>query len=154
MNNRLHKRHELQRTDGEKFVYDLTTRMKYHLQHEDAENLEDHDATIKNLSVNGLCFVADEQFNIGDPIFIDAIITDDEDVVMTGTVAWCMPFPIDETPTKYFSTGVELQEIEGKKVVDTIYYDEEYHVEWSDVLEKIFGRYREIIFDKVQNKND
>jgi hypothetical protein len=131
-----------------KFEYDIKTKVKYqNLQ----ENKDDKRlAYSKNVSVAGLCFSSDQELECGDKLYIEVFLPGVNDPIpMEGLVKWSRHTEGD--PQGYFSSGIHLVSVRGIPVKDTIYYDETYRVEWSNVLEEVLGSYRIIAQQRKDN---
>jgi hypothetical protein len=49
---------------------------------------------------------------------------------------------------KSFVTGVEIRKVDGVDIEQTVYFDEQYGVTWSHLLERVLGN-----FAKAQKKS-
>ncbi len=140
-----------QRYDSELSVYfnvnyDLKTKVVFWLftRGRDPQALPKYFAVSKNVSAQGLCFHSEHRLRKDTPLFLEVYVPKKEDpVLMTGAVRWCKPFPPGDTKAGRFYAGIKLLTVHDKQVVPTIYFDETYKVIWSNVLESIFGSYRE-----------
>ena len=100
-----------------------------------------------NVSVEGISFVSDQLLENGEQIDMDVFIPTSENAIhMEGEVRWSRK--MHEESEDQFNTGVKLLTVEGEPVHDSIYFDEEYNVEWSVVLEKILGEYSKIVRER------
>ena len=142
------KRYPKQMDMGFSFAYDMKTKVKFQRlnqgQEKDLIN-KIYSATSRNVSADGLCFVSDQKFERGATLHLEVYVpTSDNAVNMEGRVRWSKDVIPKEPQKKIFDTGVYLTSVEGQKVKDTVYYDDEYHVVWSPVLELILGTFRKI----------
>ena len=97
----------------------------------------------RNVSLEGLCFRTDHELKRGDLLNLEVFIPgDDQPVHLLGEVRWTFLAENESPEDPSFDTGVVLRTVEGKGVRETIHFDENYHVYWSDVLESILGRFR------------
>jgi hypothetical protein len=104
----------------------------------------------RNFSTHGVCFKSDVQLKRGDHLSLEVYLPlQDDPVSMEGAVCWSKCSD-KNVASNGFITGVQLDLIEGKDVEETIYHDETYDVDWSEVLESVLGRYRVLVED---NKN-
>ena len=55
---------------------------------------------------------------------------------MEGEVRWI------EKHGNRFDAGVELETVEGKQVAESVHFDDLYQIEWSEVLETVFGKFK------------
>lgn len=152
MNKKLKKeRRVYQRYDSELSVYfnvnyDLKTKVVFWLftKGRDSQVLPKYFAVSKNVSAQGLCFHSDHKLRKNTPLFLEVYLPKKEDpVMMTGAVRWCKPFSQKDTQGGRFYTGIKLLTVYEKLVAPTIYFDQTYKVVWSNVLESVFGSYRE-----------
>lgn len=143
---RKYKRFCLERELYYHFPYEFSS--KVHIQSHQEQSCR-HKAQIKNVSTEGLCFHTSEHLHEGDDLDLEVFIPGlDEPVNLRGEVSW-----INQTPEDGgFDTGVKLIQIEGKPVKDSIYFDQQYGVYWSDVLESILGKFR-ILEQEKKSKN-
>ncbi len=140
-----------QRYDSELSVYfnvnyDLKTKVVFWLfkKGKDDRSLPRLFAVSQNVSAQGLCFRSEHKLRKNTPLFLEVYIPKKEDpVLMTGCVRWSRPLSDKDGKEEKFCTGIELSTVHEKKVHPTIYFDETYKVIWSNVLESIFGSYRE-----------
>ena len=131
--------------------YDIKTKVRFRLI-DKTKNLimpPSYFALSKNVSAQGVCFSSERKLNKGDLLHIEIYLpAQKEPVRMEGEVCWSHHLKGDEDKKKIYA-GVKLITVEGKSVADSIYFDEEYKVVWSVVLDSIFGSFRKI----SQNKN-
>lgn len=131
------------------FHYDLKTKLNVEniIQKEDpaATFPQKYPACSKNVSAEGLCFTSFHRLHGGDALHLDMFIDEDvEPIHMEGEVRWCQAsFPGYEK-IGLFDTGVRLLSIEGKPVPESIHFDEQYKIIWSEVLDTILGNIREM----------
>ncbi|MDO8580987.1 MAG: PilZ domain-containing protein [Candidatus Omnitrophota bacterium] len=138
------------------FFYDWKTKVKYQYK---AEKGNDYIhlqrvADCKNVSVEGLCFTSEERLNQGNAVTIEFYLTEDKKPIkMEGEVRWSRQTFGADKKEKRFDTGIKLTSIDGKEVSPSVYFDEAYHVEWSEVLESLLGTFRKQIFDQAKKRN-
>lgn len=110
-------------------------------------------AVTKNVSLEGLCFRSEYELRRGDLLNLEVFVPGDQRPVrLLGEVRWTFPAESESDSEPRFESGVVLRTIEGKGVRETIRFDEDYHVYWSDVLESILGRFRVLQEQKIQPK--
>ncbi len=126
------------------FSYDFDASLEAHpvdrQHHVDQEH--SYKGRIKNISLEGLCFDCQEELHQGDLIALDVYVPGAKQPVhLQGEVRWIKP--TDNAPQhSHFDTGVKLTTIEGKNVHQTVRFDQEHGIYWSEVLESILGAYR------------
>jgi len=128
------------------FAYDVETKVKYHVikgQNQDDLKSQTYSAVSKNISANGICFVCDQRLEQGKGIHLEVFLPRmRKPVCMEGTIRWSQVIDGGRKDSPKYETGVHLDIIEGKMVDDSIHMDEQYQLEWSEVLESILGKYR------------
>ncbi|HQP10191.1 MAG TPA: PilZ domain-containing protein [Candidatus Omnitrophota bacterium] len=148
------------------FIYDLETKVKFEVIAENGETAasEKYSAVSRNVSVGGLCFSSTQKVTQGDLLHLEVFLPGSGDPVhMKGRVEWCKPvIPSYEDRLREevegdrpFEVGVRLMFVGDQPVEDTIHHDPTYDVDWSVVLESIFGNYRMLMEGKYkpQEKN-
>lgn len=96
----------------------------------------------KNISAEGLCFVSKKRLKAGDILQLEVYAPNSKvPVKMEGEVRWCT----DGDGKNMFQTGVKLTSVNGRSVMETIYFDKEYKVVWSEVLNAIFSNFAAMI---------
>lgn len=118
--------------------YDLQTKVEFHSEEENSQ----HEGVARNIAAGGLCFRSSCELEKGLQLIIQLILPkSNERIQMTGEVRWCAAIPDSDTPQ--FDTGVQLKQVDGKDLSETIYFDERYQVIWSEALERILGTFAE-----------
>ena len=134
------------------FYYNLETKVEFVSADEKESKVGKHTGLSKNFSVRGMCFMSDVQLHRGDHLSLQVYIPlQDKPICMEGEVCWSDKRQAEGGQAAY-NTGVMLNSVEGKSVEETIYHDERYDVDWSEVLESVLGRYR--ILAQEQNKRE
>lgn len=101
-------------------------------------------ATTRNISAEGICFYSSQRLRKGDRLDLKFLIPGSSiPVYMQGRVCWSKSMPKTEGMPDY-DTGVHLTLIEGHSVRDSVHFDNEYNLYWSDVLENILGKFKTI----------
>ena len=113
----------------------------------------------KNISVEGLRFSSKRQLNQGDKLLLEIYVPKQKvPVKMEGEVRWSRKLPEEADGKGLFHTGVKLISVGGVSVAESIHYDEEYKVVWSEVLESVFGSFiamvKELSNKDKKKKND
>ncbi len=131
------------------FYYPVKTKVEFEQDEKSTEEHSKHQGMSKNFSTHGMCFNSDVCLNRGEHLNLEVYIPlREEPICMEGRVCWS-----DEEQKDSFDTGVEILSVEGKNVDDTVYHDEVYDVDWSEVLESVLGQFR-ILAQKEREKND
>jgi len=146
------------------FAYDLETKVKFELLKEGKEPKlkKKHLAVSRNISAEGLCFVSHTSVKEGDLLYMEVYLPNAaEPIRMRGKVKWCdassesSTYVLDDKKNKQmYQIGVILSFIEGEPVSDSIHFDEEYGVNWSVVLESVFGSYKMLMGEKYKKDKD
>lgn len=125
--------------------YELQTRIKFQVdgENKDRAHAGGYKGVSRNVSANGLRFSSDKKLKKGDKLHIDLYLPKRQrPILMTGQVRWSEKFYCAPSAKYRFDTGVKLLTIKGRSVRQSIYFDREYHVFWSKVLDSVFGGFR------------
>ncbi|MCK5083096.1 MAG: PilZ domain-containing protein [Candidatus Omnitrophica bacterium] len=148
------------------FIYDLEMKVKFELiDQEGEESLSDkYLAVSRNISVGGLCFASSEKVRQGDLLHLEVYLPGaKEPIHMKGRVEWCKPVPalsyeerlLEEIEgQRVFEVGVRLMLVNEESVDESIHHDAAYDVDWSIVLESVFGNYRTLMEGKYKPQNE
>lgn len=120
--------------------YDLKTKINFQFKQtqQDASLNRRFSGITKNISAGGICFVSELRLQPGDYILIDIYLPGiEKPISMEGEVRWCK---VNEEGLQFY-TGVQLTKVYDKPVEDSIYYDQEHQVIWSNVLEQVLGSF-------------
>lgn len=144
-NQRKHERHDYREQVYFDFIYDFQAKVEFEPRPEDSakDSPQRHEGITRNISTQGLCLTTDVP--VAAHSFLDIHVylqTRDEPVRLQGEVRWNKIIAVDQNGNKRFDVGVHLTGVNGKSVQDTIHFDENYHVYWSDVLELLLGEFR------------
>lgn len=134
------------------FAYDIDTKINYQLVdvYKNKVLSKKYQAISKNISCEGLCFVAEQKLKKGSALNLEVYIPgDDHPISMQGEVCWSRKG--EKRELLEYETGIHLTTINGEPVHDSVYFDKEYHVEWSSVLESVLGKYRIMAQDRKDN---
>lgn len=146
------------------FAYDLETKVEFELLEEGKEpgSKKKHLAVSRNISAEGLCFVSHKSVQEGDLLYMEVYLPSmTEPIQMRGKAKWCdavseaSTYALDDKKNKQmYQIGVIVSSVDGKSVGDSIHFDEDYGVNWSVVLESVFGSYKMLMGEKYKRKND
>ena len=147
------------------FIYDLETKVEFELIDEKGEkSLSDkYSAVSRNVSVGGLCFATSEKVNQSDLLHLEVYLPGSGDPIhMKGQVEWCKPVPpsyeeriLEEMEgRRVYEVGVRLLFVNEESVDDSIHHDAIYDVDWSIVLESIFGNYRTLMEGRYKSESE
>lgn len=125
------------------FIYDVAAKLKGKSDNHSTA-INKFAALTKNISASGLGFITNKELCEGDSLKIQFFLPKSKvSINMEGVVKWIKALELSNK--NRYETGVKINTINGKSVADTIRYDEQYQVEWSDVLESVFGKYNTVI---------
>ena len=147
------------------FIYDLQTKVEFELIDRKGENIsrEKHSAISRNISVGGLCFASSKKVKQDDLLHLEVYLPGAKDpVCMKGHVEWCKPVPpsyeeriLEEMEGhRVFEIGVRLLCVNKDSVDESIHHDAAYDVDWSIVLESVFGSYRALMEGKYKSQSE
>lgn len=156
---RKHVRHKTKAEIYFDFAYDIETKVKFELVDQKGEKAlsKKYSAVSRNVSVGGLCFACQKRIKQGDLLHLEVYLpSSKEPIHMKGEVEWCKPVsssfddyaPEEGKGRRFFEVGVRLMFVNGDSVPDSIYHDTLYNVDWSIVLEKVFGSYGMLMKEK------
>jgi hypothetical protein len=101
-------------------------------------------ATTRNISAEGICFYSSRRLKKGDRLDLKFFIPGiNIPVYMQGRVCWSKS-ALKAAGSPDYDTGIHLTLIEGHSVRNSVYFDDEYNLYWSDVLESILGKFKTI----------
>jgi len=127
--------------------FEVETKVKYQLldKQNDKPISRKYAALSKNVSAEGLSFLASQQLNPGDYLQLEVYLpTATKPVRMEGEVRWSNPMAADKREGPMFQTGVLLTKVNGEAVDPTIHFDKQYQVSWSNVLESVLGHFKDL----------
>ena len=127
--------------------FEVETKVKYQLldKQNDKPLSRKYAALSKNVSAEGLSFLASQQLNPGDYLHLEVYLpTATKPVHMEGEVRWSNPVAADKREGPMFQTGVLLTKVNGEAVDPTIHFDKKYQVSWSNVLESVLGHFKDL----------
>jgi len=138
-------RYDVQRRVKCNFFYDFDAKVKGLPIHEShpKQRTSKFLAQSKNISLDGVCFNSRQRFQTGDKLQLEFYIPGGSSPVqMSGEVKWSKATISDQPKSKAFDTGIKLLTIDGEIVEESIYFDDEYGVYWSNTLEAVLGKFR------------
>lgn len=128
--------------------YDIQTKVEFELIDMPKEDDSKYVGISKNISVEGICFTSDKQLDKGDMLYLEVYTPNSKKAVaMEGEVRWIKPLEDNK-----FQTGVKIILVDNQPVEKTIYYDQEYKLNWSIVLEEVFGSFKEMVEKSHKDK--
>lgn len=126
--------------------YDVRTKVAFQVLGDDEDKSKRYFGISKNISVEGIYFVSKKELKKGDRLLLEIYAPKSKTPsFMEGEVRWSHKIPEDQKYSDMFHTGVKLITANGKSVADSIYHDKKYEVDWSIVLEAVFGSFNEMI---------
>ena len=146
------EKRQYERYDTELRVYfdrgfEVETKVKYQILDKQKEKpiSRKYAALSKNVSAEGLSFVSSQQLEKGDYLHLEVYLpTAIRPVRMEGEVRWSNPVAKEKHQGPLFQTGVLLKKVNGETVDQTVHFDKEYHVNWSNVLESVLGSFKDL----------
>src|SRR3989338_7467475 len=123
--------------------YEIKTRVDFEVVKAKAQDTgKKHSAISKNVSAEGICFASAVELKKDDCLRMEVFLPGGKTVIdMEGKVCWSRA--VGESQQKpNFDTGVKLMTVNGKSVLESIYFDKEHRVIWSVVLESVLGNFR------------
>ena len=134
-------------------AYDVTTKLKFRVRNKTGKiSPRKYAAISKNVSAEGLCFVSTKKLNKGDILCLEVYLPKSEDPIeMEGEVRWCEAIVSRHSSKKTFETGLRILAVQDQSVMKSIYYDKDYQIIWSILLESVLGSFR-IISEKLASR--
>ena len=162
-NKRKYKRYNTEAKIYFDFAYDLETKVKFELIDEKKKQKpkKKYLAVSRNISAEGLSFVSHKDVKVGDQLYMEVYLPSAiEPIHMVGKVIWCdaaaesSTYVLgDKANKQMYYIGVILSRVDGDSVDDSIHFDKEYGVNWSVVLESVFGSYKMLMGEKYKRKD-
>lgn len=135
-------------------TYEFKTKVRFQIVNDPhvKNNPPKYPALGQNVSAQGLCFISNRQLSEGDVLFLEVFVPGiREPLFMNGEVAWCRESSEHKGDEFRFAAGVKLIDVNGQPVDDSIHYDEENNITWSNVLESVFGSFR-VFVEKARKR--
>lgn len=155
---RKHKRYNMDIEVHFDFIYDLETKVKFELMDKKGDKpiSDKYSGYSRNISVGGLCLATTKKVQQGDILHLEIYLPGSKEeppIHMNGRVEWCKPVAPsyherlmeDVEGRKIYEVGIRLLTVNGQSVDESIHHDPAYDVDWSIVLESIFGNYRTLM---------
>jgi len=132
-------------------AYDVTTKVKFRIRDKRGQvSARKYAATSKNVSAEGLSFISSKKLHKGDRLALEVYLPKSRDpIAMEGQVRWSEPIILKRGRKKVFETGLRISSVENQSVQKSIYYDKDYQITWSVVLEAVLGSFR-IISERLK----
>lgn len=132
--------------------FDLETKIKFQLKN-DKESQHIHTAFGHNINVEGLGFSSEVELKKGDMLLMDVFLPAIKTPIpMEGKVMWCSSSAADGGYVGKYRTGVKISRVRGEDVEKTIVIDPANKVQWSIVLESVFGEFKKGILKSKKGK--
>lgn len=143
---RHHERYETDLKIAFSVNFDLETKIKFQVQGKPNETSSNcvYNGVGHNINVEGLGFSSGVKLEKGEMLLMDVFLpTVPEPIQMTGKVRWCSSSNPGE-----FKTGVKILKVRGEDVQSSVFLDPTHKVQWSILLESVFGGFKESILKK------
>jgi len=122
-----------------KVAYDFRTEVDFKVQGERPQE-QTYLGFSRNISVSGLCFESPKELKTGDYLWLELHLPKNGDVIyMEGEVRWSNLLEVSPSSPRQYLSGIFVKKVDGVEVSDTVYFDEEYRVSWSELLERVLG---------------
>ena len=144
LNRRKYPRYDTEMEVYFKVRYDTHIRIEFQVieSHHEGSIAPKYFGLCNNVSAEGLLIVSKKKLAKDDILMLevyDPIIKNP--IKMEGQVRWCEKCPGPSKEHDMVYTGVQITMVNGKPVVDSLYFDKKYMVVWSAVLESVFGTF-------------
>jgi hypothetical protein len=144
-NNRRYSRFDTELKVHFQVKYDFKTKVRFQVVQSPHDGIGAHKyaGICKDISVEGLSFTSHKQTYQGDIVSLEVYPPNaKKPVKMEGEVRWSRKLPDGPEGKEIFQSGVLLVKANNKPVDETIYFDSEYQVMWSEVLGCLFGNFK------------
>lgn len=132
--------------------FELETKIKFHLKDDIKKADHIYTATGHNINVEGLGFFSNKELKKGDQLEMDVFLPAAKTPIgMEGHVMWCCAVNADEGNAGQYHVGVRISTVRGEEVEKTIFLDPVHKIQWSIVLESVFGGFKESLL-KIEKK--
>lgn len=136
-------------------TFDIQTKIDFRVK-KDAINQKvskPYQATGKNVSVEGLCFISGKLLAPGDYLILDVFIPSAQSPIpMEGEVKWSQ-LCRSEAGDRQYETGVKLLTVRDEDVERSVFFDKVHNIVWSNVLEAIFGSFKTLVIKKKRQES-
>ncbi|MCB9771348.1 MAG: PilZ domain-containing protein [Candidatus Omnitrophica bacterium] len=143
---RRHERYETDLKIAFSVNFNLETKIKFQVQGkpEDTNSNRVYSGVGHNINVEGLGFSSGVKLEKGEMLLLDVFLpTVKEPIPMSGKVRWCRSSALGE-----FKTGVKILKVRDEDVQSSVFLDPTNKVQWSILLESVFGGFKESILKK------
>ena len=143
------------------FAYDLETKVEFEVIKEDGtqKSHKKYLAVSKNISAEGLSFISYKSLREADLLYLELFLPSAKvPIHMKGEVKWCSPIEISPSSVsgkqekQKYNVGIKLTHVDGQLVQESVHFDKEYEVNWSVVLESVFGSYKLLMGGKFKKQ--
>ena len=126
--------------------YDFRTEVDYKVDREQQHGQEQkYIGFSKNISVSGICFESTKELKIGDYLWMEVHLPKHGAIIyMEGEVRWSRLATVSPNAPHLYSSGVLIKKVDGVNIEETVYFDEEYKVMWSQLLESVLGSFAKL----------
>jgi len=145
---RKHQRYETDLKIDFSVSFELETKIRFQVKDESKRVAvpKVYNALGHNINAEGLGFTTGIKLEKGEHLMIDLYLPSvKEPIPMEGRVRWCSPI---EGKTGDYRIGVRLIQVRGEDVEKSIFYDQTNKIQWSIVLESVFGGFKESVLSK------
>jgi len=126
--------------------YNLKTEVSFKLVKKKTESVKEYKGITRDVSVEGLRFSSHKKLKIADKLSLKLYLPrQKKPICMTGEVRWSRKLAVGTSGRFMYDASVKLLTLRGRMIPDTIYFDRDYNVYWSVVLNSIFGNFKKII---------
>jgi hypothetical protein len=127
-------------------AYDFRTEVDYTVDSEKKRGqAQTYIGFSKNISVGGICFESPKELTSGEYLWIELHLPKHNKLIyIEGEVRWSCLATVSPTSPRLFTTGVLVKKVDGSNVEETIYFDEDYKVMWSKLLERVLGGFAQL----------
>ncbi len=148
---RKHQRYETDLKIDFSVSFELQTKIKFQVkdQNQGIPASKIYTAVGHNINAEGLGFTAGVKLEKGEQLIIDVFLPSvQEPIRMEGRVRWSSPV---EGKKGEYRIGVKLTKVRDEDVEKSIFYDQTNKIQWSIVLESVFGGFKESVLSKKKN---
>jgi len=160
---RSHKRYNTEIEVFFDFEYDIETKIKFDVidKSKDKSISKKYHAVSRNISASGLSFVTHKDVKPGDYLHMELYLPSTRKPIhMKGEVRWHKAAEDsyehyglrEDVHEDIFQIGVHLTYVNDEPVDKSVHFDKEYAVNWSVVLEEVFGSYKTMMSKKMKKR--
>ncbi len=146
---RHHERYDTDLKIAFSVTFDLETKIKFKVKRDGKDSKHSYPATGHNINVEGLGFSSEVKLEKGDMLVMDVFLPAAKmPINMEGRVRWCSPVNPQSGKTAIYKTGVKILKVRGEDVDTSVSMDPINKIQWSIVLESVFGGFKESILKR------